>query len=1027
MIIPKHFEDLNILHENTMPDRAYYIPSDKREEDLVEHREASSRFVLLNGEWDFRYCSSVYELRERFYEEDGAPEPDWTKLPVPSVWQMHGFDSHQYTNVCYPIPLDPPYVPHENPCGAYRRHFSWHKDPQAPRVFLNFEGVDSCFYVWLNGQYVGYSQVSHATSEFDVTSFVREGDNLLAVLVLKWGDGSYLEDQDKFRMSGIFRDVYLLSRPEECVYDYFVKTRLNREEGKAKVEINLTYSNRQIPTHIYIEDQDGGMVCEDSGSGKIELEMEDIRLWSAEDPYLYTLVIETEHEVITEELGLREVEVRDGVLYYNGQNIKLHGVNRHDSDPVTGFTISPAQMHRDLKLMKEHNVNAIRTSHYPNAPLFYRLCDRYGFYVLDEADHESHGAEMAYKQEWGRNSEWVADNPAFTESIVDRTRKCVIRDKNRPCVFGWSMGNEAGYGCGFEEALKWTKSYDDTRITHYENAYNVPKGKEYDYSCLDLYSRMYLSMKEIHDYFNISENQNGDFNHDVKAGRPLYLCEYAHAMGNGPGNLEDYFQVTQKYDGACGGMVWEWCDHAIDKGRAVNGKKMYFYGGDHGEFPHDGNFCMDGLVYPDRRPHTGLKEFWNVYRPARVVSFDSSSGSLRVHNYMDFLNLKDYCALGWEVSWDGIRTAEGLVEDAAALDIAPHGEGEVRIELPAPGQGKGYLKVNWLLKKDMGVLKAGTLLGFDELELSAADVRCLLTDKLLRKPMEEAIRQIDVGEDDRYLMLESEVFYYTYDKFTGLFARMVKQNRTILEHPMEFNIWRAPTDNDRNIRREWESAHYDRSVTRSYQTGYTRGEESGRQYVEIVSDLSLSPVYMQKIADIHAVWRVWADGSVDVSLAVKKNPVFPRLPRFGIRMMLPEDMRRVNYYGLGPVESYVDKRRAGWHGRFEETVDSLHEDYIFPQENGSHWDVDYVELCRNDVKLFAVSEKPFSFNASRYTQEELTKKAHNYELVPSGHTVLCIDYRQDGIGSNSCGPGPEEEYQFLENEFTFAFGLRVIV
>lgn len=1029
MIIPKHFENLDILHENTMPDRSYYIPSDKREEDLVEHREASSRFFLLNGEWDFRYCSSVYDLKERFYEEDRILEPEWKKIPVPSVWQMHGYDSHQYTNVRYPFPLDPPYVPHENPCGAYRRHFCWHKDQAAPRVFLNFEGVDSCFYVWLNGQYVGYSQVSHATSEFDVTNLVREGENLLAVLVLKWCDGSYLEDQDKFRMSGIFRDVYLLSRPEECVYDYFVKTRLDREKKEAQVEISFSYLNQEIPVRVTIEDKEGKTVCSGEGSGHMVLSLKEAQLWSAETPYLYTLVMETEHEVVTEQLGLREVTIQNGVLYFNGQNIKFHGVNRHDSDPVTGFAISLSQMHRDLTLMKEHNVNAIRTSHYPNAPLFYRLCDRYGFYVLDEADHESHGAGVAYKQEWGKCSEWVADNPAFTKSIVDRTQKCVIRDKNRPCVFGWSMGNEAGYGRGFEEALKWTRAYDDTRITHYENAYNVPKERQgkSDYSCLDLYSRMYLSIEEIQEYFEVSENQNGDRSHDEKAGRPLYLCEYAHAMGNGPGNLEDYFQVTQKHDGACGGMVWEWCDHAIDKGRAVNGKKMYFYGGDHGEYPHDGNFCMDGLVYPDRRPHTGLKEFWNVYRPARVVSFDAARGSLKLHNYMDFLNLKDYCVLDWEVSWDGIVTGEGSVADASLLNIAPHGEGEVGIELPAAGQGRGYLKVNWRLKKDMGVLEAGMLLGFDEVELSEAGSRCLLTDKLLQKPLEETVRQIDVGEDDRYLMLESEIFCYTYDKFTGLFARMVKQNRAILEQPMQYNIWRAPTDNDRNIRNDWESVHYDRPVTRSYHTGYTRGEVSGRQYVEIVSDLSLASVFMQRIADIHAVWRVWADGSVDVSLGVKKDPVFPRFPRFGIRMMLPEDMRRVNYYGLGPVESYVDKRRASWHGRFEETVDSLHEDYIFPQENGSHWDVEYVELFRNDVKLFAVSEKPFSFNASRYTQEELTEKAHNYELTPSGHTVLCIDYRQDGIGSNSCGPEPGKEYQFLENEFTFAFGLRVIV
>ena len=456
MIVPKHFENLNVLHENTMPDRAYYVPSDRKQDNLVEHREASNRFQSLNGEWDFCYYGSIYDLKEEFYREESVLSNDWGKIPVPSVWQMHGYDSHQYTNVNYPFPLDPPYVPHENPCGAYRHHFWWKKNAAAPKVFLNFEGVDSCFYVWLNGKYVGYSQVSHATSEFDVTSLIREGDNMLAVLVLKWCDGSYMEDQDKFRMSGIFRDVYLLNRPEDCIYDYFIKTHLDRVSGKAEVEISISYLDNEIPVHVYIENREGKPLTEADGSSHLTLELKNIKLWSAETPYLYTVILETANEVITEQLGLREIFIQDGVLYFNGQNIKLHGVNRHDSDPVTGFTISVEQMHRDLRLMKEYNVNGIRTSHYPNAPQFYQLCDRYGFYVMDETDNESHGTEMAYRQEYGDSNVWLADNPDFIQSTVDRVRKCVIRDKNRPCVFAWSMGNECAYGCTFEEALKWT-------------------------------------------------------------------------------------------------------------------------------------------------------------------------------------------------------------------------------------------------------------------------------------------------------------------------------------------------------------------------------------------------------------------------------------------------------------------------------------------------------------------------------------------------------------------------------------------
>ena len=454
MIVPRHYENLEVLHENTMPSRAYYIPSDRRQQDLVEHRENSSRFMLLNGEWDFRYYDSIYDLKEKFYQEDMTPGQEWGRIPVPSVWQMHGYDSHQYTNVNYPFPLDPPYVPQENPCGSYRHVFQWKKDEAAPRTYLNFEGVDSCFYVWLNGKYVGYSQVSHSTSEFDVTEYLREGENLLAVLVLKWCDGSYLEDQDKFRMSGIFRDVYLLSRPEECVYDYFVKTHLGPEKGQARVEITFSCLNREIPVQVYLEDGEGKRVAEALGAGSMTLEVKDARLWSAESPYLYTLVMETPGEVITERVGLREVAIRDAVLYFNDEKIKIHGVNRHDSDPVTGFAISLEQMHRDLKLMKEHNVNAVRTSHYPNAPQAYQLHDRLGFYVIDEADNESHGTVMPYRQPWGGASAWIADNPLFVEATVDRVSRCVIRDKNRPCVFAWSMGNECAYGCTFEEALR---------------------------------------------------------------------------------------------------------------------------------------------------------------------------------------------------------------------------------------------------------------------------------------------------------------------------------------------------------------------------------------------------------------------------------------------------------------------------------------------------------------------------------------------------------------------------------------------
>ena len=628
MIVPRYYENLCMLHDGMMPARAYYIPASIRMDDLIERREKSDRMQLLNGSWRFRYFDSIYDVTERFFELE-YDTSEYDEITVPGVWQMAGYDSHQYTNIRYPFPFDPPFVPQDNPCGVYVHKFTYEKDRQAPRAYLNFEGVDSCFYVWMNGAYVGYSQASHMTSEFDVTSMLKEGTNTLAVLVMKWCDGSYLEDQDKFRMSGIFRDVYLLKRPEQCVGDYHVVTMIGEREGKVKVTIS--YIGRPVDTMVTVYDKQNRVMA--SGkviSNSISLNVAAPDLWSAENPNLYTLVLETEQETITDYVGFRTIEIKDKVVYLNGQNIKIHGVNRHDSDPVTGFSIGMEQLKKDLTMMKQHNFNAIRSSHYPNAPYFYQLCDQYGFMVMDEADVEAHGPYMIYYKDdtdanrFKRWNEAIADDPAWEEAILDRVQRMVIRDKNRPCILMWSMGNESAYGCNFEKALAWTKEYDPDRITHYESARYRNYDLDYDYSNLDLYSRMYPDIREIEEYFQ----NNGN--------KPFLLVEYCHSMGNGPGDLEDYFQMIHSNDKMCGGFVWEWCDHGIYIGEAENGKDKYYYGGDFGETLHDNNFCMDGLVYPDRRPHTGLLEYKNVHRPVRVVSYDAGTKELTLHNYLDF-------------------------------------------------------------------------------------------------------------------------------------------------------------------------------------------------------------------------------------------------------------------------------------------------------------------------------------------------------------------------------------------------------
>lgn len=1013
MIIPGHYEDLDVLHENTMQNRAYYIPASKKMDGLEEFREVSDRFQLLNGEWEFRYHDTIYDLKEKFYEE-GYDSCQFDQVIVPGVWQNYGYDRHQYTNTRYPFPMNPPYVPKENPCGTYIHSFFYEKDPNAPKAYLNFEGVDSCFYVWMNGNYVGYSQVSHSTSEFDVTNFLREGENRLAVLVLKWCDGSYMEDQDKFRMSGIFRDVYLLKRPENGIFDYFLTTKIQGD--KAYVDIVFQYMNSCIPVHVSIYDANDFLIAaKDAGFGKFDdkkskahFEIENPKFWNAEMPYLYTIVYSCREEVITDHFGIREIVIKDQVIYVNGSAVKFHGVNRHDSDPVTGYTISIDQMKEDLKIMKQHNINAIRTSHYPNAPQFYQLCDKYGFFVIDEADNESHGTLDVYLRDgsWGnRSKRWnhaIADNPIFIQATLDRVKRCVERDKNRPCVVIWSMGNECAYGCTFEEALKWTKKFDPSRLTHYESARYRTDDRTYDFSNLDMYSRMYPAFEEIHDYFQ----NNPD--------KPYIMCEYSHAMGNGPGDLEEYFQIVQKYDAFCGGFVWEWCDHAICNGTTLDGKKKYLYGGDHKEYPHDGNFCMDGLVYPNRKPHTGLLEFKNVHRPARVVKYDQKQGIAILHNYMDFINLKDYLHIGYEVNCDGEVLEVGNILPESMPDIKPHQEAEISLKIKVPDRGKSYLKINYFLNKSTDFLPENYSLGFDEIRLQTEDNRNQKALQWLERKDESAV-SIYVEENDRYIYIQHPDFSYVFHKQTGLFEKMVYQQHQILECPMEINLWRAPTDNDRNIKKRWMEAKYNRSMPYVYKTKYVQEENR----VEIYCSMSMTASTVQRMMDMEVCWKVYSTGKIAVQMQIKRNREFPELPRFGLRLFLPKNMRNIDYYGMGPMESYVDKHRAASHGSYTNDVRKMHEDYIRPQENGSHADCDYVIVEGEQAGILAVSEKEFSFNASIYTQEELTQKAHNFELKPCGYTVLCLDYRQNGIGSNSCGPELSKKYQLIEENFQF--------
>lgn len=977
MKVEKFYEDLHTLHVGTMENRCYYVP---------QSAEGESCSRALSGEdWKFAYFPCVEAVPDRFCEADYNPS-GFLNMEVPSCWQMKGFDQKQYTNVRYPFPYDPPYIPDENPCGAYLKDFNLSKKEAGMRQFLYFEGVDSCFYVWVNGEFAGYSQVSHSPSEFEITGKTKEGTNRLSVLVLKWCDGSYLEDQDKLRFSGIFRDVDLIFRPQEFVFDFTVTTPVDLEHNSAAVEVRFDRVEGEPSIECELTDAQGNQLGVGFSKGEtIRFLVNDPVLWNAEQPCQYGLKISTGDEVIGQKVGIRQISVQNAVIFINGKQVKFRGVNRHDSHPVTGATVTYEDVMKDLKLMKEHNINAIRTSHYPNAPWFPALCSEYGFYVVAESDLECHGTTTIYHSEGqGDTFGLLAQDPEWAESILDRQKRNVIRDKNECCVIFWSLGNESGYGPNFEDAGHWVKQYDPTRLVHYEGSIWETGGYKNDVSMLDVMSRMYAPTEWVKEYCE-----------DVRTRKPFIQCEFIHAMGNGPGDIEDYMEQMYAYDKFCGGFVWEWCDHATFEGRAANGRDRYHYGGDAGEYPHDGNFCMDGLVYPDRKPHTGLAEWKNAIRPVRAQLADLSAGKIILKNMQDFADLSDTVTVQYEVKKNGELLATGMFDN---LECGAHQTVLVTVPgLKELAADRTYLKLTYVQKEDAALTKKGRIMGFDQFALFEEKDTELLCSAAGKLTLEE--------KQDGYLIKSDRIRYY-FGKKKAAFLCMERDGKELIEKPMEWCVFRAPLDNDMWARKEWEEAGYDRPWTKVYGCS----AETDGQIVRFSCDFSIASAYRQPHLRACVKWEVNADGVIKMTLDAKRDTVFPFLPRFGITLTLPEEETEVQYFGFGPLESYQDKHRASWMDRFETTVSRLHEDYIRPQENGSHYNCYEVQAGN----IHAAGSRPFSFNASYYTVEELTKKAHNYELEKSGNVILHLDYAMSGVGSNSCGPRLLEQYQLKE-------------
>ncbi len=1026
-----YHQSLEHLHVGCEKPHAYFIPYHSDAAAKTGNRAASSRFLSLCGEWSFRYYASVNSI-------DDFLAPDWKaeagdRLPVPMSWQYalgRGYDTPHYTNTSYPFPVNPPHVPVDNPCGLYERSFEIDADTLAAHdVKMLFEGVDSCFYLYVNDQFAAYSQVSHMTSEISVSKFLKAGRNTLKVLVLKWCDGSYLEDQDKYRSSGIFREVYLLLRDKVHVTDLYVRADLAEDLASATVTAEIDtngaaeISYRLLSPHG--EELTRGTLSSDGGVS-LTIPLNAPMLWSDETPFLYELYLTCGREHIRQEIGVRRFEIKGKVMYVNGQKVKAKGVNRHDSHPLLGSATPFDHMKRDLYLLKAHNVNMVRTSHYPNDPRFLELCDRLGFYVCDETDLETHGMQGA------RNWDLLTDDPVWSEAYLDRARLMMERDKNHACVLMWSVGNESGTGLNHRLMSAYFHERLPGCIVHCEDAsrradHLHKKGfldRRPDYDYIDIESGMYLPLTPKGPDGKIYTNSVEKYITSKDITKPLFLCEYSHAMGNGPGDLEAYWQMIYKHDAFFGGCVWEMTDHSVDTG--TPGKPAYTYGGDFGNIPNDSNFCVDGLVYPDRRPHTGLLELKQVLRPCRVTAFDAEKKTVTLRNMRYFTTLSDL-DLVWTVERNGEVVRQGRI---SSLAINPQQRRTYALKIENIDELDGHCYLNLSFRSNVAHpwSDIGYETCFEQIELSTPAAAVLSAPatavKLRVEQTEHEIRVVDGSTT------------YTIDRHHGLLSSVRDHGKELLSTPVAPTIWRAPTDNDRKIKHEWARMGYDRLQTNCLGCEIVKNEKDS---VHILAHLTMGVASRVPMVHIDLTYVFTTNEGVTLSSDVKlveakvnpyfvsDNTYFVFLPRFGFEFTMPADCEQLHYFGRGPVEAYEDKRHASRMGLYSTTVTDHFEHYVRPQENMAHVDTRWMAVATHTghglLTTNTEASHAFSFNCSHFTARQLTDTAHDYELEPLAETVVNIDYRQSGVGSNSCGPELDAKYRLQEHAFSFAFRL----
>jgi len=1026
------WNDVNVIRENVELPRAHFVAYANREEALA--RGSNPNFQSLNGLWKFYYSGSPADRPARFFES-GFDTSDWASIPVPSNWEREGYGVPIYINVPYPFEPDEPNVPTEdNPVGSYRRSFNVPESWQGKNIFLQLGAVSSAFYLWINGQYVGYSEGSKTPSEFDITDYLTSGENSVAVEVYRWSTGSYLEDQDFWSLSGIQRDVNLYARPRQRVRDYFVHAGLNNgyRDGDFRIEIEVVNtSGTPASKTLSVEILDGESTLY-SETSNLEIDgsaatrsfsttLPDVKAWSAETPNLYTLVIAladdsgSASEFISQRIGFRTSEIINGRFRINGRLVRLKGTNLHEHHHDMGHVLDEATMLEDIRLMKAANLNAVRTSHYPFPERWYELTSEYGLYVVDEANIESHGYGYDHDKTLGNKAHWMPHH-------LDRTQRMVERDKNQPSIVIWSLGNEAGDGVNLGATYHWIKFRDPSRPVQYETEGNIEEvGERHS----DFHSSMYWRHWHLEEY---AQTHND---------RPFVLIEYAHSMGNSTGNLSDYWEVIEKHDILAGGFIWDWVDQGLLEHNEA-GTPYWTYGGDYGpaDVPSSGNFCFNGIVFPDRRIQPAYWEVKRVYQHVDFSTNDLATGELTVVNRYDFTSLGEF-ELRWDLLEDGTAIESGVFE---GLDISPESEGQIRLGYRMPRQQAGseyHLDLRLVSPAARGILPAGHIYAEAQFEIPNAAVAVAL------KRSEKG--PLSVDESERAITVTGEQFSVGIDRGTGLLSSLVFEGEELILRPLTPNFWRAPTDNDfgnymPDWARAWEQAGRNRKLDS------LRLIEKRTDRVEIEAAYAFYDDHGGAVAEWRSRFTVWATGDIDIENHFEKGIDLPVVPRIGMNLELPKQLSQTEWFGRGPFENYSDRKLAAKVGRYQSSVADHYVPYVRPQENGYKTDVRWVSLTSSETGLLVRADDLIGFSVHHNRQGDFIPPAkiaitsedgpdaqknekrinvHVDDIVPGDFVSLNIDYGQMGIGGDdSWGKRTLMRYSLGAKKYQYGFRLR---